>query len=93
MPNESPTEQDWYKFLTEGETLPRHLHHLMGLLPSSPRCKLCNSPSKGWGGFIMHLVGRDQSRYNPRYCENCDRFEHPGGAVIVLTMLFADVRG
>ena len=87
------TEQDWYKFLTEGETLPRHLHHLMGLLPSSPRCKLCNSPFKGWGGFVMHLMGRDQSRYNPRYCEKCDRFEHPGGAVIELTMLFADVRG
>ncbi len=41
----------------------------------------------------MHLMGRDQSRYNPRYCEQCDRFEHPGGAEIVLTMLFADVRG
>jgi len=40
----------------------------------------------------MHLAGRDQSRYNPRYCQQCDRFEHPGGAVIVLTMLFADVR-
>lgn len=92
MPGEL-TEQDWYKFLTEGETLPRHFHHLMGLLPSSPRCKLCNSPFRSWGGFLMHLMGRDQSRYNPRYCEKCDRFEHPGGAVIELTMLFADVRG
>ena len=93
MPDNVPAEQDWYKFLTEGETLPRHFHHLMGLLPSSPRCKLCNSPFKGWGGFLMHLAGRDQSRYNPRYCEKCERFEHPGGAVIELTMLFADVRG
>ena len=93
MPDKVPTEQDWYKFLTEGETFPRHFHHLMGLLPSSPRCKLCNSPFKGWGGFLMHLAGRDQSRYNPRYCEKCERFEHPGGAVIELTMLFADVRG
>ncbi len=41
----------------------------------------------------MHLIGRDQSRYNPRYCESCARFEHPGGAEVVLTMLFADVRG
>lgn len=41
----------------------------------------------------MHMLGRDRSRYNPRYCEKCDRFEHPGGAVIELTMLFADVRG
>ena len=41
----------------------------------------------------MHLMGRDQSRYNPRFCEKCRVFEHPGGAEVVLTMLFADVRG
>ena len=41
----------------------------------------------------MHLMGRDQSRFNPRYCQPCERFEHPGGAEVVLTMLFADVRG
>jgi adenylate cyclase len=38
-------------------------------------------------------MGRDQSRYNPRFCEKCKVFEHPGGAEIILTMLFADVRG
>ena len=93
MPDESSNEQYWYKFLTEGESLPRYFYHLMGLLPSSPRCKICNSPFRGLGGFVMHLMGRDQSRYNPRYCQQCDTFEHPGGAVIMLTMLFADVRG
>lgn len=41
----------------------------------------------------MHLMGRDQSRFNPRYCEACEIFDHPGGAEVVLTMLFADVRG
>jgi class 3 adenylate cyclase len=41
----------------------------------------------------MHLLGRDQSKYDPRFCQPCERFEHPGGAEIVLTMLFADVRG
>lgn len=41
----------------------------------------------------MHLLGRDQSRYNPRFCEKCKVFEHPGGAEVPLTMLFADVRG
>ena len=41
----------------------------------------------------MRWIGRDQSRYNPRFCEKCDRFENPGGAEVVLTMLFADVRG
>ena len=93
MPTESTVEEEWYKMLTEGEPIPRRIYHLHGLLPSDPRCKLCGSPFKGWGGFIMHLMGRDQSRYNPRFCEKCKVFEHPGGAEVVLTMLFADVRG
>jgi adenylate cyclase len=93
MSTKFPVDEEWFRFLTEGEPVQRQTYHLLGMLPSSPRCKLCNSPFKGWGGFIMHLMGRDQSRYNPRYCEQCDRFEHPGGAEIVLTMLFADVRG
>ena len=86
-------EEEWYRMLTEGEPVPRRLCHLHGLLPSDPRCKLCGLPFKGWGGFIMHLMGRDQSRYNPRFCEKCQVFEHPGGAEVPLTMLFADVRG
>ena len=93
MPPEPTVEEQWYKILTEGEPIPRRIYHLHGLLPSDPRCKLCGSPFKGWGGFIMHLMGRDQSRYNPRFCEKCKVFEHPGGAEVVLTMLFADVRG
>ena len=92
MPEKRTPEEEWYLVLTQGEHLPRNLIHLLGLLPSSPRCKLCDAPFKSWGGFLMHLIGRDQSRYNPRYCESCARFEHPGGAEVGLTMLFADVR-
>src|SRR5215211_4929335 len=93
MPSELTPEEEWYKMLTEGEPVPRHLYHLNVLLPSDPRCKLCAAPFKSWGGFLMHLLGRDQSRYNPRFCEKCEVFEHPGGAEVPLTMLFADVRG
>jgi adenylate cyclase len=94
MPAErTPVEEEWYRMLTEGEPIPRRLYHIHGWLPSDPRCKICGSPFKGWGGFIMHLMGRDQSRYNPRFCEKCQVFEHPGGAEVPLTMLFADVRG
>ena len=93
MPKELTPEEEWYKMLTEGEPVPRRLYHLHGLLPSDPRCKLCGSPFKGWGGFIMHLLGRDQSRYNPRFCQKCEVYEHSGGAEVILTMLFADVRG
>jgi adenylate cyclase len=93
MPTELTPEEEWYKMLTEGEPIPRHIYHFLGLLPSDPRCKLCAAPFKSWGGFIMHLLGRDQSRYNPRFCQKCQVFEHPGGAEVSLTMLFADVRG
>jgi adenylate cyclase len=93
MPPEKSLEELWYQRLTEGEPSIRHFRHFMRLLPSNPRCKLCNSPFKGWGGFLMHLMGRDQSRYNPLYCEPCAQFEHPGGAEVIITMFFADVRG
>jgi adenylate cyclase len=93
MPTERTLEEEWYKMLTEGEPVPRHIYHFLGMLPSDPRCKLCGAPFKSWGGLIMHLFGRDQSRYNPRFCEKCKVFEHPGGAEVPLTMLFADVRG
>lgn len=93
MPTKRTLEEEWYLMLTQGENVPHHLRRIMRMLPSSPRCKLCNSPFKGWGGFLMHLAGRDQSRFNPRYCEPCERYENPGGAEVVLTMLFADVRG
>src|SRR5262245_36658696 len=93
MSKELTPEEEWYKMLTEGEPVPRRLYHLHGLLPSDPRCKLCGSPFKGWGGYIMHLLGRDQSRYNPHFCVKCQVWEHPGGAEVVLTMFFADVRG
>jgi adenylate cyclase len=88
-----PDHEEWVRFLNEGEQGMRKVYRLFGMLPASPRCKLCNAPFKSWGGVLMRLSGRDQSRYNPRYCEKCDQFEKAGGAEVVLTMFFADVRG
>ena len=93
MASEYKVDDKWYRRLTEGEAEIRRFRHLLGLLPSSPRCKICNAPFKGVGGSLMHMLGRDQSRYNPRYCEPCGQFDNPGGAEVILTMLFADVRG
>ncbi len=92
MPTEQTIEQEWYKMLTEGEPINRHLYHLYGLLPSDPRCKMCAAPFRGPGEFIMHLLGRDQSKYNPSFCQPSEKFDHPGGAEVVISMLFADVR-
>jgi adenylate cyclase len=93
MSTDPSTDNQWYTMLTEGDPINHHVYHLFGLLPSNPRCKLCAAPFKGWGGTLMRLIGREQSKYNPRFCQPCERFDHPGGAEIVLTMLFADVRG
>lgn len=93
MPEEKTVEEEWYEVLTKGDTNRAHFYHLFGLLPSNPRCKLCAAPFKSWGGFLMRVIGREQSKFNPRFCVPCEKFEHPGGAEVVLTMLFADVRG
>lgn len=92
MTLDSSAEEKWRKILTEGESLNRHVYHLFGMLPSNPRCKLCAAPFKSWGGALMRMFGREQSKYNPQFCQPCERFDNPGGAEIELTMLFADVR-
>jgi adenylate cyclase len=93
MPKNLMVEEEWYHMLMEGEPINKRLYHLFGLIPKDPRCKICGAPFGGIGGFLMHLSGRDPSRYNPRFCEKCKIYEHPGGAEVPITMLFADVRG
>ena len=85
-------EADWLQALTQGENIPTHIHHLFGLLPANPRCKMCNAPFKGVGGIFMRVLGRRQSTKNPRYCEPC-AFQETGGAEVEISMLFADIRG
>ncbi|MGH1484924.1 MAG: adenylate/guanylate cyclase domain-containing protein [Cellvibrionaceae bacterium] len=64
-------------------------------LPSDPRCKLCNAPFKGIGGWLMRFKGKARNNRNPNFCNACDSFieAHPGGAEIDLSMLFVDIRG
>ena len=88
-------EELWRGYLTDDKAQEQS-RHLFGLLPSNPRCKLCNAPFKGIGGAVVKvLFGKTASRGNPNFCNTCEQFavEHPGGAEIELTMLFADVRG
>ena len=92
-PSAENNENKWYTMLNEGEPINRHIYHIFGMLPANPRCKLCAAPFRSWGGRLMRMIGREQSKFNPRFCQPCATFENPGGAEIVLTMLFADVRG
>ncbi|MBI4430078.1 MAG: adenylate/guanylate cyclase domain-containing protein [Ignavibacteriales bacterium] len=94
MKRDPKIDQQWYEALTQTETSRHKMFHLLGLLPSNPRCKLCNSPFRGIGAMIMKVVAKkSQSRKNPQFCDRCMSSVVPGGAEIELTMLFADVRG
>lgn len=93
--NVQTVDEMWYEFLTGGEPFFRHYHHLLGLIPTNPRCKICNAPFDGLGAPFMRLIGKRRSSKNPQFCASCEKFAaaHPGGAEIELTLLFADVRG
>ena len=60
-----------------------------------PRCRLCMAP---FGTLPVAGWADDHpgpSNRNPRFCSLCDHFirENPGGAKVMMTMVFTDVRG
>jgi adenylate cyclase len=91
----SENEEVWYEFLVDGNTVVDKSRAIFGALPHDPRCMSCYSPFEGYGGRFTRLIGRGQSREDPRFCDSCLKFsrEHPGGAYVDLAMVFADVRG
>lgn len=91
----SENEQLWYQFLAEGVSIAQTVGKVFNALPSDPRCMFCHSPFGSYGGRLMRVIGRDQSREDPRFCNACIKIgqEHPGGAQVDLAMVFADVRG
>jgi adenylate cyclase len=99
MPRPSDTEQDineaWRTFFMGDDPGFHRQRRRYQLLPSNPRCKVCQSPFGGAGGLVMRVTGRTRSKLNPNMCNICERFaeHHPGGAEVPLTMLFADIRG
>ena len=89
-------EDFWRRHLTQSQQLSwimRWSGHLFQATPADPRCKLCRAPFGGIGGKMFPLIGRGQSRKNPRFCKGC--FEHAphGGLEAEVGVLFADVRG
>jgi adenylate cyclase len=64
-------------------------------IPTDPRCKLCQSPYAGLGGFIVQRFGFGRYPRNPQLCNNCFRGaqKNPGGAELEISAMFADIRG
>lgn len=83
--------------LTAGEmTFEGRFRHLFRLMPSNPRCKVCNAPFKGFGGKISSFFfNKSPSNFNPHYCTTCVTAIEaiPEGIEIELALFFADIRG
>ncbi len=91
-----PVEQLWRDwFMTDAYRVEKRMFRAFRFLPHDPRCKICYSPFHGMGGLVMRTIGRKQSSMNPNFCNVCEDFarQHPGGAEVEMSMLFADVRG
>ncbi len=89
-------DEMWHTYLTEGFPSENRQRKLFSHLPKNPRCEVCSAPFSGVGGALVKLVyDKRPSTHNPRICNVCEKFaeDHPGGAELEFSMLFADVRG
>ena len=94
----------WYRYLTgesredldkPAELVNKLQHGIFKLLPGAPRCGYCNVPLAGLGGQMVRIIGFAPSTLSPRLCNNCDKYlrKYEGGTEVVLSLLFADIRG
>jgi adenylate cyclase len=89
-------DQMWHDWFTaDASSVEKRLFRAFRMLPHDPRCKICDSPFEGMGGFLMRILDRKQSELNPYFCNVCEGFvkKHPGGSEVEMSMLFVDVRG
>lgn len=87
-------EEIWHDILTNPDSQ-FHKYRFRKHIPGNPRCKLCKVPLGGIATPLLKLTRMGPSSGNPRFCNACEVWarDHPGGAEIELTLLFADIRG
>jgi adenylate cyclase len=92
----APMNDRWVGILS-GESMlafpQRAGRRLFGLMPSPWRCKFCNAPFRGPYAGTMKRIGYTPSSKNPQICARCIEHAPEGGAIVPVTVLFADVRG
>jgi adenylate cyclase len=93
-PGEPLSPEDWEAYWAlAGEAGHRAFGRLLSTIPSNPRCGYCGAPFGGVGGRMLRPLGYRASRKNPNICDVCVEAAPPGGMVIEVGVLFADVRG
>jgi adenylate cyclase len=95
---ETSSEERWRGFLDGTDPsvkMWRRVRRILARIPRSPRCKTCQAPFEGPLKPVLPLFGKRPFEKNPRYCTGCYHWltESKGGAEVMLSMLFADVRG
>jgi adenylate cyclase len=95
MPDDDPVTTHWRALLTGEDPSLRQVRRLWRHVPSAPRCKVCASPFHGFGGAAARLFWHGPMRDNPLLCKACfgQLSQHPGGAELEISVVFADVRG
>lgn len=88
-------EEFWHDYLTRGPSVEMRLRWVLARLPHGPRCKLCAAPFGGIGALLMRMIDKQPSNQSPAMCQTCAALlqSHRGGAEIVCSLLFADIRG
>ncbi|HWC36349.1 MAG TPA: adenylate/guanylate cyclase domain-containing protein [Mycobacteriales bacterium] len=85
--------EDWEALWQITHDTGRVIKRLWLTLPSSPRCGICSAPFAGVGQYVARPLGYKSSRKNPNFCASCIEMSPPGGATMVVGILFADIRG
>ena len=95
MLDEDPATTRWRALLTGEDPTLRKVRRVWRHVPAAPRCKVCASPSHGFGGALARLFWHGPMRNNPLLCKACFGVlsRHPGGAELEISVVFADVRG
>jgi adenylate cyclase len=95
-PGVTPMSDRWVGILSGESVLAfpqRAGRRLFALMPSPWRCKFCNAPFSGPYAGTTKRIGYTPSRKNPDICARCIERAPEGGAIVPVTILFADVRG
>src|SRR5438045_207471 len=71
---------------------PRLSRRLFAMVPGRPRCKFCNAPYGGPLTMPFRILGYRPSNKTPHVCARCLEWAPEGGAVVPVSILFADVR-
>lgn len=91
------TEEQWRSVIEGTDPIVHRNRRARGLIPTDPRCRLCYTPFRGPGGFLLRRLSASNEPWdkNPTLCRRCvlnlSAFEVVG-AEVQASFLFADVR-